>query len=328
MAGPVTDAKGQIVRRQGKDEELAIVKLLQSPSMQKQFAMALPRHISPERMMRIAITAIRRSDSLQRCSVPSLLGSLLTAAQLGLEVNTPLGFAYLVPFKGECTLLVGYQGFLDLGRRSGLISTPMATLVYEGDEFEVAYGLYPDIRHVASKDPERENKKITHVYAFAHAIPKDSAPPIFVVLTRAEVLKRKARSASVKAGKSSPWDTDEPMMFKKTGIRALWPWIPKNPEMAGAGALEDATEKGRAQVEAWDPQIIEAMKTEGIVIEMPHDDDGVVQDEQQSAQQNGDERPHTSHAVPPAHAERKSDPGSPPPPPPERKRAREPGEDG
>ncbi len=315
MSGPITDKNGQIVKV-AKTDELPIVKMLTSPDMQKQFALALPAHIKPERIMRVAITAIRRSEALQKCSVSSLLGSLLTAAQLGLEVNTPLGFAFLIPFKGECTLQIGYQGYLDMGRRSGLISTPMATLVYDGDDYEVAYGLYPDIRHRPSKDADRIRKKIAHVYAFAHAIPKDSAPPIFVSLTRDEVLARKARSPAVRSAKPTPWDTDEGAMFKKTAIRALWPWIPKNVEMATAAALEDAHDSGRGQVEAWDSAVVDAMKMQGVVVDAVTED-GEVVDPQQA------EQPEPPQA-------RESGPGyAPPPPPPERpaRCTREPGDD-
>lgn len=78
----------------------------------EQFAAALPKHLSSERFTRIAITCVRQNPKLAECSVPSLLGSLMTVAQLGLEPGV-LGQCYLIPFKNtklgttECQLQLG-----------------------------------------------------------------------------------------------------------------------------------------------------------------------------------------------------------------------------
>lgn len=259
MAGPKTDASGQIIK---KPEQPQIITLLDS--MKGEIARALPRHITPDRMLRVALTALRTTPDLLKCTTASLLGSIMSAAQLGLEPNTPLGMAYLIPYKTTCQLIIGYQGYLDLARRSGMVAQPYAHVVREGDEFHYLYGLYPDLKHVPSGDVERESKPITHVYAVAHLIGKDVGPPIFRVLTKPQIDKRRARSASAKSG---PWVTDEEAMTLKTGIRAIWPWLPKNAEMATASALDEAPEIGRAQAEQWDPKIIDAMRNHGVVVE-------------------------------------------------------------
>lgn len=121
-------------------------------------------------------------------------------------------------------------------------------------------------------------------------------------------------------------------MFKKTGIRALWPWIPKNVEMARAAELEDLSDHGRAQTVAWDPKTIDIMATEGITIEpetevtedgeivgeLPQETAGTVATEASGVTQPTEQR---------ATVARKAETTAPPGPPPERKRAREPGED-
>ena len=77
-----------------------------------QFAAALPKHLNSDRFTRIAITCVRQNPKLAECSVPSLLGSLMTVAQLGLEPGV-LGQCYLIPFKNtklgttECQLQLG-----------------------------------------------------------------------------------------------------------------------------------------------------------------------------------------------------------------------------
>ena len=78
----------------------------------EQFAAALPQHLNSDRFTRIAITCVRQNPKLAECSVPSLLGSLMTVAQLGLEPGV-LGQCYLIPFKNaklgttECQLQLG-----------------------------------------------------------------------------------------------------------------------------------------------------------------------------------------------------------------------------
>ena len=72
----------------------------------EQFAAALPKHLNSDRFTRIAITCVRQNPKLAECSVPSLLGSLMTVAQLGLEPGI-LGQCYLIPYKNECQLQLG-----------------------------------------------------------------------------------------------------------------------------------------------------------------------------------------------------------------------------
>lgn len=257
-----TDATGQIVKR--AQSEPQILSLLDK--MKSEIGRALPKHVTPDRMMRVALTALRTTPDLLKCTTASVLGSIMSAAQLGLEPNTPLGFCYLIPYKTKnvptCQLVIGYQGYLDLARRSGLVAQPYAHVVREGDEFEYELGLFPTLKHRPSRAEDRESKPITHVYAVAHLVGSNMGPPIFRVLTRPQIEKRRARSAAANSG---PWKTDEEAMTLKTGIRALWPWLPKNAEMARAQAIDEAPDLGRAQIEHWDPEVVDAMKKEGVV---------------------------------------------------------------
>lgn len=255
MASPQTDNTGQIVQRK-KNDEPQLITLLKR--MGPAIASAAPRHINPDRLLRITLTEIRRTPALLNCSEASFLGSIMTAAQLGLEPGGALGLCYLIPYKKSCQLIIGYQGYMELARRSGLVSSIYAYDVREGDTFKYRLGLNPDIVHEPLDDPRREAAKVTHVYAVARI--KD-AEPVFVVLTRAQIEARKRRSA---ASGSGPWVTDEVAMMLKTGIRALWKWLPKTTEIATATAIDDAAETGRSQASAWDQTVVEAMQKEGI----------------------------------------------------------------
>src|SRR5574343_1583398 len=182
MAGPTTDSKGQIVRRQEASPADKLAVLIQR--MSPEIARALPKHVSADRMARIALTAIRQTPQLGGCDQGSFLGALLSASALGLECNTPLAHAYLLPYGGKVQLIIGYQGMIELARRSGLVTNLYAYAVREGDSFSYQLGLRPDLHHVPSTEPGRPQRPLTHVYAVAHVKGGD---PIFVVLSREEV---------------------------------------------------------------------------------------------------------------------------------------------
>ena len=231
--------------------------------MAPELARALPKHVNAERMARIVLTALRINPKLADCSEASFLGAVLTAAQLGLEVNTPLGHAYLIPYNRDCQLIIGYQGMVELARRSGAVTSLYAYSVHEGDSFEYELGLKPDVRHTPSKIPDRDRKPVTHVYACAH---QAAGPPIFVVLTWSEVMAKRTRSRSANNG---PWKTDTTAMALKTAVRQLWKWIPKSIEMQRAASLDavDDMQVRVTQAAAWDPEITAALEGAGLAIE-------------------------------------------------------------
>ena len=244
--------------------------------MAPDLARALPKHITADRMARIALTAIKINPQLVECTEASFLGAVMTAAQLGLEVNTPLGLAYLIPFNTRvkdgrggwrselvCTLIVGYQGYIELARRSGVVTAIYAYPVHDGDAFEYELGLKPDVRHTPSKATDRTKKPVTHVYAVAK---QSNGEPIFVVLTWADVMDAKARS---RGGDSGPWKTDTIAMALKTAVRRLWKWLPKSIEMQRAAAIDatDDTQVRVTQAAAYDPEITAALDGAGLAIE-------------------------------------------------------------
>lgn len=211
--------------------------------MRPAIAQALPKHISAERIARIALTAVRANPALALCTPQSFLGSLLQASQLGLEVNTPLGQAYLIPYKDVCTLVIGYQGMLDLARRSGMVKAIYAHPVFEGDTFDYELGLEPKLKHKPTDTPG----PLTHVYAVARLA---DGEPIFTVLTRADVETYRARS---RAKDNGPWVTDYTAMCLKTAIRRIWRWLPKSAEQATVAAVDDSD---REHSQAFSPEVV------------------------------------------------------------------------
>lgn len=138
-----------------KDEEVKLTKSMTIPDMVKammpEIKKALPAVMTPERFTRIALSALNTTPALNQCTPMSFLAALMNAAQLGLEPNTPLGQAYLIPYKNhgtlECQFQIGYKGLIELAYRSGQMQTIQAQTVYENDEFAYQYGLEPVLVH-------------------------------------------------------------------------------------------------------------------------------------------------------------------------------------
>ena len=218
---------------------------MSDPKIKQQMALALPKHMTADRLARIATTEIRKNPLLARCEQQSFLGAIMQCAQLGLEPGGALGHAYLLPFNNrkngtvEVQFIVGYRGMIDLARRSGQIVSLSARTVYENDEFSYEYGLDETLKHkpCEGSDPG----KLTHVYAVAKL--KDGGVQ-FDVMSFEQVMAVKAQS---KAGNSGPWMTHFDEMAKKTVIRRLFKYLPVSIEMQTAVTLDERTDAGVTQ---------------------------------------------------------------------------------
>jgi len=227
--------------KQIQKEQPSVAKLLQS--QKTQIEAALPRHLSSERMTRIALTELRKNPELQFCDPLSFLGAIIQCSQLGLEPGSALGHAYLIPFndrksgRKQVQLIIGYRGLIDLARRSGQIRSISARPVYENDQFEVSYGLRENIIHVPANG---ERGELTHVYAVAHL--KDGGVQ-FELMSRHEIEK---------ISKNSPiWKSHFDEMAKKTVIRRLFKYLPVSIEYADmfskVSEIETASEQKESQ---------------------------------------------------------------------------------
>ena len=194
---------------------------------------ALPSHMNAERLGRIALTTIRTTPKLLECNMPSLLGAVMQAAQLGLEPGL-IGHCYIIPYGKEAQFIIGYKGMIDLARRSGQIQNIYAHAVYEADEFSYQLGLHPKLDHIPAAG---RRGKMTHVYAVAHF--KDGGYQ-FEVMDIEEIEKRRSRS---KAAKNGPWVTDYEEMAKKTVIRHMWKYLPISIEIQQQAAQDETVRK-------------------------------------------------------------------------------------
>lgn len=226
--------------------------LLMNQQARDQLAAVAARHMNPERMMRVVANAIRTTPALAACEPMSFLGALMQCASLGLEPNTILGHAYMIPFKNnrkgitEVQVVVGYKGLIDLARRSGHITSLSANIHYDDDElWEYEEGTEARLRH----RPGMQKGKRLHAYAIAKFTDGGHA---YVVLPWQKVEEIRDNSQGYQTAKrfgktaDSPWTKHLDEMAKKTAIRALAKYLPLSVEFVDAMSVDDAKADYRA----------------------------------------------------------------------------------
>ena len=230
--------KGGIIQKVAHQEQSGVksIKAL-VVQMQPQISKALPSVLTGERFTRMVLTAMSTNPQLQLCTPSSFLGAMMQAAQLGVEPNTPLGQAYLIPYRNhgslECQFQLGYRGLIDLAYRSGEITDISAHEVYENDTFEYELGLDPKLKHI----PALENRgNVILYYAVYHT---KSGGYGFEVMSLEDV-KKHMNKFSKAAGKGfSPWSTNFDEMAKKTVVKKLLKYAPIKTEFTRQIATDE-----------------------------------------------------------------------------------------
>lgn len=242
-----------------------------------QIAAALPKHIDPDRVMRIAMTEIRNNPKLLNCDPMTVLGSVIQASQLGLEVGSGLGQAYMIPYGNKATLIIGYQGLIELVYRAGKVSSINTFCVHNDDKFQYGFDLHKGgmmLQWTPSGEistPSKLNTKA--VVASAKTVDGEI---IYDVMSATEI--EKIRNGS--PGKNSdPWKNHWGEMAKKTAIRRLYKKLPKSVEMQQAFTMtgqesreiyQDYSSIGQAAVNGQD---VTKVDPEGpVMIEKPSKD--------------------------------------------------------
>ena len=199
-------------------------------AMEPEIKKALPSVITPERFTRMALSATNMNPQLLKCTQMTFLSALMSAAQLGLEPNTPLGQAYLIPRKNhgvlECQFQIGYKGYKDLFYRNGNAQMVDAHCVYENDEFEYEFGLTPALKH---KPAFRNRGDMIAVYA----VWKTSNGGFgFEVMSKEDIDAHAEKYSESYKSSYSPWKTNYESMAKKTVLKAALKYAPISSEMA------------------------------------------------------------------------------------------------
>lgn len=201
----------------------------------KQLALALPKHVTAERLMRIVLTQMNKNPGLFECTPESVMGGIMQAGQMGLEIDGKK--AALVPFNNRgtkiATLIVGYQGYIELAYRHPKVTGVRGKVVYAKDYFDYDEGLTPRLVHKPYEGDD-DPGPLKYAYAICNL---DGGGATFVVVNRREVMKAK-ESARGKDRPDSPWNTHEASMWLKTAVRRLSPFMPQSSEMSDALASD------------------------------------------------------------------------------------------
>ena len=213
--------------------QLTIRDQLESPKFRDEIAKALPKHLTPDRFIRVAVSALARTPKLKECEPVSLFGAMLTLSQIGIEPDGRR--AHLIPFENrkrgvvECQLIIDYKGLAEMAMRSGVVSYLHADVVCENDQFEENMG------EIIVHKIDRRNDRGEVFAAYAICKFKDGTAKA-EVMGKHEIEAIRKRS---KAGNAGPWITDWNEMAKKTVFRRLSKWLPLSPEFRDAVEADD-----------------------------------------------------------------------------------------
>lgn len=250
-------------------------------SMEGEIAKALPSVITPERFTRITLSALSTNPKLAECTPASFLGAMMTAAQLGVEPNTPLGQAYLIPYHNgkkrcmETQFQLGYKGLIDLAYRSGEVSIIQAQTVYSNDKFSYAFGLEPKLDHIPALSDRGEA-----IAFYAMFRTKDGGYG-FEVMSIDDV-RAHAQKFSKSFG-SGPWQTNFEEMAKKTVLKKVLKYAPLKSDFVRAVSTDESVKNEVAEDMTMVPS--EAIEVEYEATEatesVESDADGVVIEQQE-----------------------------------------------
>lgn len=228
-------------------------------NMEDQFRNAMPRGAEAVQLVRDALTCLRTTPKLAECEPQSVLGALMTCAQLGLRPSVPgLGHAWPLPFwdsrlkwidhngkertgGNRAQLIIGYQGYRELAQRSGQIASVIGRIVHANDYLDIDYGVRDDLVHKPCLDGARGEpvgyyaivKYTNGGYSFWH-------------MSKAEVEEHRDQYAMArkpiwvdgkKTGQTEivgPWRDQFDEMAIKTAFLRLAKWMPKSTELAAA----------------------------------------------------------------------------------------------
>jgi recombination protein RecT len=218
-------------------------------SMEGEIKKALPSVITPERFTRMVLSAISVNPKLSSCTPSSFLGAMMSAAQLGLEPNTPLGQAYILPYLNKGTLeaqfQIGYKGLIDLAYRSGEVEVIQAHVVYANDEFECEYGINTKLSH---KPATKDRGEPVKVYALFKT---KSGGYGFEVMSMEDVKEHAAKYSKAYGTSYSPWKTNFEEMAKKTVLKRVLKYAPLKSDFIKA-VVQDGTIKSTLSEDMYD----------------------------------------------------------------------------
>jgi recombination protein RecT len=209
----------------------------------KNLAKFAASRIKPEMLIRLALFEFSQNEWLRRCTPESIYGALILSAQVGLEPSGIRGEAYLVPFKGKCTLIPGWRGLVKLALRSKAVKSLYSHAVYENDKFRVFLGSDPRVEHEPCVTGD--SGQLIACYAVAHM---ENGSIDVEVMTIPELEKIRDAASKSRGGKAGPaYDEWEDQMYRKAPIRRLAKRLPLGDDFFLAMKADELAEAGEPE---------------------------------------------------------------------------------
>lgn len=242
MAATTDRARNAVAQRTQAGPPATTAPLKQQISrMEDAFALAMPKGAEAKQLVRDALTCVSRTPKLEECEPATVIGALMTCAQLGLRPGV-LGHAWLLPFwdkrsrTSKAQLVIGYQGYADLTHRTGLVQSLIARPVHANDRFEVDYGLADSLVHKPELFGDRGE-----IIAYYAIVKYTTGGHAFMVMSRADVERHRDRFAMARDKERNiigPWKDHFDAMALKTVFLQLLKWAPKSTEQSRAIAAD------------------------------------------------------------------------------------------
>lgn len=239
-SGPAPSAAIQGPTR-GRDFQSILI------AYKNQIAMALPKHMNPDRMVRIALTEFNKTRGLRECTPDSIFASIIIASQVGLEPGV-MGQGYLIPYKDTrnhittCTFVPGWQGYVDLVNRAGRACV-FTGAVRPGDFFEYEMGARPDVKHRPGDGAD--DVPFTFVYAVGWV--RDAQHPVVEVWSRAKVESHLKRYNKVGENHYALTNENNKEMYgRKVALLQVIKYMPKSVELQLVSDLDAGANSGAA----------------------------------------------------------------------------------
>lgn len=198
-----------------------------------------------------AIVAAANESDIADCTRASVMMAAYNTVQIGLMPGKTLGLSYFVKHwngrakANECTLIIGYKGYLTLAYENNFLLEPYANVVCKGEEFEFYVDNGPRLIHRPALDRNPTPENITHAYCVAKTV-KGGIIPTFLTRERIDQISKKQRESKG----FNPWKDPQTFheMCSKSAIRACSKWWKLNQQLARAVELDEQSDRGEQQV--------------------------------------------------------------------------------